>query len=125
MQGESMVSLLEDNPEKTNWRKSFMFEYYVDDAYPYAGPNMLAIRTDRYKLVDAFLKNDIDELYDLENDPGEMHNLINDANYDAVEKELRQELEKLKVKYEYNTDRDWWLRTQVPKKNLKGAKKKH
>lgn len=125
MQGESMVSLLEDNPEKTNWRKSFMFEYYVDDAYPYAGPNMLAIRTDRYKLVDAFLENDIDELYDLANDPGEMHNLINDANYDAVEKELRQELEKLKVKYEYNTDRDWWLRTQVPKKNLKGAKKKH
>ena len=127
MQGESMVSLLEDNPEKTNWRKSFMFEYYVDDAYPYAGPNMLAIRSEKYKLIDAFLEDDIDELYDLENDPGEMHNLINDADYDSVEKELRQELEKLKTKYKYNTDRDWWLRTQIPKKkiNSKAAKEKH
>jgi N-acetylglucosamine-6-sulfatase len=118
MQGESMVSLLEDNPEKTNWRKSFMFEYYIDDAYPYAGPNMLAIRSEKYKLIDAFLEDDIDELYDLENDPGEMHNLINDADYDSVEKELRQELEKLKTKYKYNTDRDWWLRTQIPKKKI-------
>ena len=118
MQGESMVSLLEDNPEKTNWRKSFMFEYYIDDAYPYAGPNMLAIRSEKYKLIDAFLEDDIDELYDLENDPGEMHNLINNADYNSVEKKLRQELEKLKTKYKYNTDRDWWLRTQIPKKKI-------
>ena len=126
MQGESMISLLEDNPQKTNWRESFMFEYYVDDAYPYAGPDMLAIRSEKHKLIDAFLENDIDELYDLEKDPGEMHNLINDANYDSVEKELRQELEKLKVKYKYTTDRDWWLRTQVPpkKKNKKPNHKK-
>jgi N-acetylglucosamine-6-sulfatase len=117
MQGESMVSLLEDNPEKTNWRESFMFEYYVDDAYPYAGPDMLAIRTAKYKLVDAFLEDDIDELYDMEKDPGEMNNLINDSAYEEIEQELRDDLEELKKKYEYNTDRDWWLRTQVPKKN--------
>ncbi|WGH74975.1 sulfatase [Tenacibaculum tangerinum] len=119
MQGESMVNILDESKEHEDWRKSFMFEYYVDDAYPYAGPNMLALRAGKYKLVDAFLENDIDELYDLEKDPGEMHNLINDANYDVVEKELRQELEKLKLKYKYNTDRDWWLRSQVPTKKDK------
>ena len=116
MQGESMVKLF-DKKANVNWRKSFMFEYYVDDAYPYAGPNMLAIRTNKYKLVDNFLENDIDELYDLENDPGEMKNLINDPKYDQEEQKLRDELENLKIKYKYNPDRDWWLRTQIPPKN--------
>ncbi|WP_158269136.1 sulfatase family protein [Kordia periserrulae] len=117
MQGESMVNLLAGTEQ--NWRDAFMFEYYVDDEYPYAGPNMLAIKNDKYKLVDAFLEDDIDELYNLENDPGEMNNLINDPEYDAIEAQLRKELEALKLKYKYNTDRDWWLKTQVP-----SAKKK-
>tara|TARA_R110002072_G_scaffold1380_8_gene11646 strand:- start:776 stop:2275 length:1500 start_codon:yes stop_codon:yes gene_type:complete len=118
MQGQSMVKLLSTNDDDT-WRDSFMFEYYVDDAYPYAGPNMLAIKTDKYKLVDAFLENDIDELYDLEKDPGEMNNLINDKEYDEIENKLRADLEKLKTKYKYNSDRDWWLRTQLPKSSEK------
>jgi N-acetylglucosamine-6-sulfatase len=113
MQGASMVKLF-DNKKDTDWRKSFMFEYYVDDEYPYAGPNMLAIRTDKYKLVDSFLENDLDELYDLENDPGEMKNLISKPQYDAIENALRADLEKLKIKYKYNPNRDWWLKTQVP-----------
>ena len=116
MQGESFVKLLNPKEKVTNWRSSFMFEYYVDDEYPYAGPNMLALRSERYKLVDNFLENDIDELYDLLNDPGEMNNLINDPKYDQIQKEMRAELEKHKVKYKYNPDRDWWLRTQVPAK---------
>lgn len=113
MQGESMVKLFDEKPDK-NWRDSFMFEYFVDDAYPYAGPNMLAIKNNRYKLVDAFLEDDIDELYDLENDPGEMNNLINNSEYDAIEEKMRKDLKNLKVKYKYNPDRDWWLRTQLP-----------
>lgn len=125
MQGESMVSLFDESADNSNWRPSFMFEYYVDDAYPYAGPNMLAIRSEKYKLIDAFLEDDIDELYDLETDPGEMNNLISDPQYDQVENKLRAELEKLKDKYQYNTDRDWWLRTQIPKKNQNKGKEKH
>jgi N-acetylglucosamine-6-sulfatase len=116
MQGESFVKLFDKKSPKNDWRSSFMFQYYVDDEYPYAGPDMLAIRSDKLKLVDSFLENDIDELYDLENDPGEMKNLINDPNYDLKEQRLRAELEKLKNKYKYKPDRDWWLRTQVPLK---------
>ncbi|WP_258103418.1 sulfatase [Marinoscillum sp. MHG1-6] len=108
MQGESMRELLAG--KSTDWRSSFMFEYYVDDEYPYAGPNMLAIRTDQYKLVDNDLENDIDELYDLVNDPGEMNNLIEIAEYDSLEASLRMQLEQLKEQYKYNPDRDWWLR---------------
>jgi N-acetylglucosamine-6-sulfatase len=116
MQGESFVKLLHPNAKVDQWRSSFMFEYYVDDEYPYAGPNMLALRSERYKLVDNFLENDIDELYDLQLDPGEMKNLINDPSYLSIQKEMRAELEKHKVKYKYIPDRDWWLRTQVPAK---------
>ena len=41
-----------------------------------------------YKFIDNFLKNDIDELYDLVNDPGEMKNLINDDAFNDVENEF-------------------------------------
>ena len=92
-----------------------LFEYYVDTAYPYAGPNQVAVRTKNYKFIDNFLKNDIDELYDLVNDPGEMKNLINDDAFNDVENELRAESERLKKKYKYNPDRDWWLRKQIKK----------
>ena len=112
MQGESMVSLISGKKNR-KWRKSILFEYFVDDAWPYAGPDQLAIRTDRYKLVDNFLENDIDELYDLINDPGEINNLIDDENYEQVEKGLRKESKRLQKKYKYNPDRDWWLRTQI------------
>ena len=114
MQGESMLKLISGKKDKS-WRKSMLFEYYVDDAWPYAGPNQVAVRTNEYKLIDNFLEDDIDELYDLKNDPGEMTNLINDSSYNLVEKELREESIKLQKQYNYNPDRDWWLRTQIKK----------
>ena len=114
MQGESMVKLVSGKKDKS-WRKSMLFEYYVDDAWPYAGPNQVAVRTNKYKLIDNFLEDDIDELYDLVNDPGEMKNLINDDNYNNVEKELREESIKLQKKYKYNPDTDWCLSTQFRK----------
>lgn len=115
MQGKSKVNLMEQKEE--NWRDAVLFQYYVDDAYPYAGPDMLAVRTDRFKLVDNFLEDDIDELYDLELDPGEMNNLISNPDYDEVEKQLRERLNALKEEYKYNPDRDWWLRQVVQNPN--------
>ena len=116
MQGDSMLGLLSGKPE-ADWRTSILFEYYLDTYWPYAGPNQIAVRTDRYKLVDAFLKNDIDELYDLELDPGEMTNLINSEAHDDIEDNLRAEAKKLKTKYKYRADRDWWLRKVLKEKN--------
>ena len=54
IQGESLVPLLKGKT-KYKWRKSIFFEYYVDDAWPFAGPDLVAIRTDKFKLVDNFL----------------------------------------------------------------------
>mgnify|MGYP005710005707 FL=1 len=114
MQGESMLDII-TGKKNSKWRKSILFEYYVDDAWPYAGPDQLAVRTNQFKLVDNFLENDIDELYDLINDPGEMNNLINDKEYETIELELRNESKRLQKKYKYNPDRDWWLKTQIRK----------
>ena len=118
MQGESMVNLLNGKKDK-DWRKAILFEYYLDTYWPYAGPTQIAVRTDRYKLVDSFLDNDIDELYDLKKDPGEMENLINIAKYDAIEVNLRDQASLLKKQYKYNPNRDWWLREVMKLKRNK------
>ena len=109
MQGESMLKLFKEN-YNINWRKSFLFEYYKDSEWPHAGPRQVAVRTEKFKLVESFLENDIDELYDLLSDPGEMNNLINNPLFDNIESELRAESVRLQKKYKYNSDRDWWLR---------------
>ncbi|MDD4605016.1 MAG: DUF4976 domain-containing protein, partial [Dysgonamonadaceae bacterium] len=58
------------------------------------------VRTDRYKLIHFY--NDIDtwELYDLENDISEMHNLYGQAEYAEITKELRAELKRLQEYYD-------------------------
>ena len=117
MQGESMLDLLIGKSD-SDWRNSFLFEYYRDSEWPHAGPNQVAVRTMEFKLVESFIENDIDELYDLVNDPGEMNNLINDSRFDEKENELRLESLRLQKKYKYNPDRDWHLRTIVKNRKL-------
>lgn len=124
MQGRSLLPLLK-NQAVENWRKSFLFEYFVDDAYPYAGPTQLTVRTERYKLVDCLPENEFDELYDLKRDPGEMKNLISIPRYVKIVKKLRFELERLKKETGFNPDRDFWLRTQAPLWDAKYQEKQH
>ena len=58
------------------------------------------VRTDRYKLIHFY--NDIDtwELYDLQADPHEMHNLYGQKEYEAVVDELKAEMLKLQEQYD-------------------------
>ena len=58
------------------------------------------VRTDRYKLIHFY--NDIDEweLYDLKEDPTEMHNLFGKPGYEKITEELKQELVKLQKQYQ-------------------------
>ena len=97
MQGVSMVPLLRGiKPGK--WRDALYYQYYE---YPaeHAVRKHYGIRTGRYKLIHFY--DDIDqwELYDLTTDPHEMHNLIDDPGYDAVEKKLRRKLNGLRKEY--------------------------
>jgi len=103
MQGRSFLTL-PSRPEQP-WRKSFLYEYFWEAAYPET-PSLLGVRTDRHKYVEYQGVWDTNELYDLEQDPREMHNRIStsrrkqvsvDPEYQPTYRELRQELGRLKT----------------------------
>jgi arylsulfatase A-like enzyme len=94
VQGRSMVPLLKGRGRK--WRRSFLAEYFNESAWPWiVGMSYKAVRTERHKLIHWVHKEGVDELYDLERDPYEMTNVIADAGYAALRKELQKELRKL------------------------------
>ena len=97
IQGRSFLSLL--NGKRKGWRKSFLIEYWAENAMPWlVGMTYKAVRTDRHKLIHWVNRgeaSELDELYDLERDPYEMRNLIDDARYAQTRKDLVKELRKL------------------------------
>ncbi len=51
-----------------------------------------AIRTDRFKYIHWMQHPDENELYDLQQDPYEMRNIIDEPDMESVKAELRREL---------------------------------
>ncbi len=99
MQGTSLVPLLKR--EGTRWRKSFLYEYFQEEYAP-GFVTVVGVRTNRYKYIESLRQTgDINELYDLKTDPGEMNNLINDPGYRSVRSEMIRELQKLKTETGY------------------------
>ena len=99
MQGKSLLPLLKQ--EDTDWRESIMYEYY-QERYAPGLVTTVGVRNERYKYIESpDLPNDINELYDLEKDPGEMDNKINDPEYKEVKEKMIQELERLKAETGY------------------------
>ena len=97
MHGVSLLPLLRGE-QPTDWRKSLYYHFYE-----YPAEHMVkrhyGVRTERYKLIHFY--NDIDawELYDLESDPHEMHNLYGTPGYEQVTTDLLQELHRLQEQY--------------------------
>ena len=84
MDGESMVPLLQGR--EVPWREEVYYEYYWERSFPHT-PTVHGVRTDRYKYMHFHGIWDIDELYDLESDPDEKHNLISSPEHrDLVQK---------------------------------------
>jgi N-acetylglucosamine-6-sulfatase len=93
MHGNSLLPLLRG--EKTSWRDSFLIEYFSDKVFPRV-QNMgyEAVRSERWKLIHYTELKDMDELYDLKNDPYEMKNLVDDRQSKPALKKLRAELQR-------------------------------
>ncbi len=88
--GRSFLSILEDG-ESDDWRTTFTYQYFWEHSFPQT-PTTYAIRGDRFKYIYYHGIWDKNELYDLQNDPREMHNLIDTPDYQDERNRLRTEM---------------------------------
>ncbi len=93
MQGRSLAPLLRGEQPK-DWRTSMYYRYYHYPQDHRVQPHY-GVRTERYKLI-YFNRLDEWELYDLDKDRYEMHNVYADPAYAETVKNLKTELFRLK-----------------------------
>jgi arylsulfatase A-like enzyme len=93
MQGRSFLPLLRGEHPR-DWRTSMYYRYYHYPMHHRVQPHY-GVRTDRYKLV-YFNKIKQWELYDLREDPHEVHNVYAEAKYAETVRTLKAELYRLK-----------------------------
>src|SRR4029079_15682315 len=87
--GRSFLALAQGKP--TPWRSELLYEYYWERNFPQT-PTVHALRGDRYKFIRYHGVWDMDELYDLKNDPQELHNLIFSATHQSMAEDMRARL---------------------------------
>jgi len=95
VQGRSLVPLMRG--DDSDWRESVLIEFFThENPRPWLmDMDYRAVRTDRYKLIHWMQHPDERELYDLEKDPYEMQNLVNDPDSREIVANLEDELSKL------------------------------
>ncbi len=99
IQGDSFLPLLVNGPENTKWREAGYYHYYEFPQPHHVHPHF-GLRTDRYKLVRFYGQRDRWELFDLQKDPKELRNIIEDPEYASVRDSLKVNLKDLIVKFE-------------------------
>ncbi|HPF95907.1 MAG TPA: sulfatase [Mangrovimonas sp.] len=118
MQGKSLKPVLENTIEDADFRDAVYYHYYDYPAF-HMVKKQYGIRTKRYKLIHFYDDIDTWELYDLEEDPKEIHNQIENPNYDEIETTLREKLEQLEAQY-HVTNKEL---EQAPKEQVEKAYK--
>jgi arylsulfatase A-like enzyme len=91
MQGSNFAPLLENPGSVKNWRNALYYHYY-EYPVPHRVAKHFGIRTAKYKLIRFYYPDEAWELFDMENDKMEMHNLINDPKYTQVVIDLKRQL---------------------------------
>jgi arylsulfatase A-like enzyme len=89
MDGKSFLPILKG--QDVAWRDAVFYEYYWERNFPHT-PTTHGVRTDRYKYIHYHGIWDIDELYDLQEDPKEMHNLIHSPQHQELIAELNNRM---------------------------------
>jgi arylsulfatase A-like enzyme len=94
MHGRSLLPALADNEAAI--RQDLLIEYYSDTEFPrIKGMGYKAVRTERYKFVRYEELQGMNELYDLQNDPHELDNLLPNRAPAGVVDDLQSRLDRL------------------------------
>jgi arylsulfatase A-like enzyme len=81
------------NPRNAAWRDDILCAYYGGE---FLYTQRIAI-TDRFKYV--FNGFDFDEMYDLERDPDEMRNVVNEEEYEKATADMRARLYEMMARF--------------------------
>lgn len=97
MHGVSLLPLLKGE-HPVDWRKALYYHFYE---YPaeHSVKRHYGVRTDRYKLIHFYNDIDVWELYDLQKDPTEMHNIYGQQGTEEIVKDLKMQLTALQEQY--------------------------
>jgi arylsulfatase A-like enzyme len=86
IQGRSIVPLL--NEETTDWRTEFFYEHLFE--HPRIPPTE-AVRTGRWKYIRYIDREPVyEQLFDLDEDPGERNDLMRSEGHESVKREMRR-----------------------------------
>ena len=94
--GRSLVPLFDSKGAPPGWRRSFLIEYTTDIVFPrILKMGYDAVRDERYKFVRYRELEGMNELYDLQQDPFELRNLIGSASSSGLRRRMEGELDAL------------------------------
>jgi len=101
IQGQSMLPLFGKN--KAKGRDVIYYHYYENGEHS-VSPHF-GIKTKRYKLIRFYTRVNNWELYDLQTDPHEMHNLYGKKGFENITRQLKVELNQQINKFDDNDAR--------------------
>jgi len=82
-----------------DWQQSMYYHYYEFPYWHHVQPHY-GIRNQRYKLAHFYYNIDVWEFYDLQQDPHELSNEIDNPEYAGIIDEMKNELHQLMVRYQ-------------------------
>jgi len=118
MQGKSFKGLLDGSTDTSGFRDVVYYHYYDHPAFHMVKKHY-GIRTKRYKLMHFYDDIDTWEFYDLEEDPQELTNSIDDTAYTDVIEIMHKKLDSVQKVYKV-TDKEF---EQAPKEKVERANK--
>lgn len=98
IQGQSFLPVLQANGGDVKTREASYYHYYEFPEPHHVSPHF-GLTTEKYKLVRFYKGQDTWELFDIEKDPHELHNVYADPAYQGTVKELKEKLKKLIDQY--------------------------
>ncbi len=94
LHGRSLLPVFKG--DAANWRSEFLVEYFTDKVFPRIQQmGYQAVRDQRWKFIHYAELQNMDELYDLETDPFEMNNRINDPQAHEDLQRMRTALDRV------------------------------